>query len=194
MLSQTAIQEFRAELRGELIERGAENYESARKVYNGMIDKHPALIARCTDVADVISAVNFGGENQMLVSIRGGGHNAGGLGICDDGLVIDLSLIRYTHVDRETGTVRVGGGCTWGDVDHATHAFGLAVPTGIIATTGVGGLTLGGGMGHLTRKYGLTIDNLVSADLVLADGSMVTDNEWRNEDLFCAILGGAGNL
>ena len=194
MLSQTAIQEFRAKLRGELIERGSANYESARKVYNGMIDKHPALIARCTDVADVISAVNFGRENQMLVSIRGGGHNAGGLGICDDGLVIDLSLIRYTHVDRETGTVRVGGGCTWGDVDHATHAFGLAVPTGIIATTGVGGLTLGGGMGHLTRKCGLTIDNLVSADLVLADGSMVTANEWRNEDLFWAIRGGGGNF
>jgi FAD/FMN-containing dehydrogenase len=144
MLSQTVIQEFRVKLGG--VDRTEQTqYESARKVYNGMIDKRPRLIARCADVADVIAAVNFGRENEMLVSIRGGGHNAGGLGICDDGLVIDLSLIRYTHVDPEAGTVRVGGGCTWGDVDHATHAFGRAVPTGIISTTGVAGLTLGGG-------------------------------------------------
>ena len=194
MLSQTVIQEFRVKLRGELIEPEQTQYESARKVYNGMIDKRPRLIARCADVADVIAAVNFGRDNEMLVSIRGGGHNAGGLGICDEGLVIDLSLIRYTHVDPEAGTVRVGGGCTWGDVDHATHAFGRAVPTGIISTTGVAGLTLGGGIGHLTRKCGLTIDNLVSADLVLGDGRFVTANEWRNEDLFWAIRGGGGNF
>ena len=185
---------LKASLRGELIQPNDEGYEAARKVYNGMIDKHPALIARCADVADVIAAVNFGRENNLLVSIRGGGHNAGGLGVCDDGLVIDLSLIRYTHVDPQTRTVRVGGGSTWGDVDHATHAFSLAVPSGIISTTGVGGLTLGGGLGYLTRKYGLAIDNLVAADVVLADGSLVTANESRNADLFWALRGGGGNF
>src|SRR5437667_11162513 len=117
-----------------------------------MIDRSPALIARCADVADIITAVNFARENNLLVSIRGGGHNAGGLGVCDDGLVIDLSLIRYTHVDPQTRTVRVGGGCILGDVDHATHAFSLAVHSGIMPTTGVGGLTLGGGLGYLTRR------------------------------------------
>ncbi len=194
MLNQETINELRSKLAGELIEPGDPGYDSARKVYNAMIDKRPRLIARCADVADVIASVNFGRNNGLLVSIRGGGHNAGGLGVCDDGLVIDLSLIRFTHVEPENGTVRVGGGCTWRDVDHATHAFGLAVPTGIISTTGVGGLTLGGGLGHLTRSYGLTIDNLISADLVLADGRFVTASEWRNEDLFWAIRGGGGNF
>lgn len=186
--------QLKAALRGELIERGDPQYESARKVYNGMIHKSPLLIARCADVADVMAAVRFGRDNSLLVSIRGGGHNAGGLGICDDGLVIDLSLMRYTRVDPAAGTVRVGGGCTWGDVDHATHAFGLAVPTGIISTTGVGGLTLGGGLGHLTRKYGLTIDNLVAADVVLADGRLVTADQRNHPDLFWALRGGGGNF
>jgi FAD/FMN-containing dehydrogenase len=181
-------------LRGELLKQGDEGYETARKVYNGMIDKHPLLIARCIDEADVIAAVNFGRENGLLVSIRGGGHNAGGLGVCEGGLVIDLSLMRYTHVDPHLGTIRVGGGCTWADVDHATHAFGLAVPTGIISTTGVGGLTLGGGLGHLTRKCGLAVDNLLSADVVLADGRYVTTNERQNSDLFWALRGGGGNF
>ncbi len=185
---------LKASLRGELIQRDDAGYDAARKVYNGMIDKHPALIARCADVADVITAVNFGRENDLLVSIRGGGHNAGGLGICDDGLVIDLSLIRYTHVDPQTRTVRVGGGTTWGEVDHATHAFGLAVPSGIISTTGVGGLTLGGGLGYLTRSCGLAIDNLIAADVVLADGSMVTADEQHHADLFWALRGGGGNF
>src|SRR5438105_12767188 len=185
---------LKASLRGELIQPNDEGYDAARKVYNGMIDKYPALIARCADVADVIAAVNFGRENNLLVSIRGGGHNAGGLGICDDGLVIDLSRIRYTHVDPEAGTVRVGGGSTWGDVDHATHAFGLAVPSGIISTTGVGGLTLGGGIGHLTRKCGLTIDNMVSADVVLANGKFVRASADENPDLFWALRGGGGNF
>ena len=185
---------LKANLRGELIQPNDEGYDAARKVYNGMIDKHPALIARCADVADVIAAVNFARENNLLVSIRGGGHNAGGLGVCDDGLVIDLSLIRYTHVDPVARTVRVGGGCTWGEVDHATHAFSLAVPSGIISTTGVGGLTLGGGLGYLTRKYGLAIDNLIAADVVLADGRLVTANESRNADLFWALRGGGGNF
>jgi FAD/FMN-containing dehydrogenase len=194
MLNQESIARLRATLAGELIEPGDAGYEGARKVYNAMIDKHPRLIARCADVADVIAAVSFGRDQGMLVSIRGGGHNAGGLGVCDDGLVIDLSLIRYTHVDPESRTVRVGGGAIWRDVDHATHAFGLAVPTGIISTTGVAGLTLGGGIGHLTRAFGLTIDNLLSADVVLADGRFVTADAQRNADLFWAIRGGGGNF
>lgn len=188
------ISTLQANLRGELLRPGGEGYEAARKVYNGMIDKHPALIACCADVADVIAAVNFGRANDLLVSIRGGGHNAGGLGICDDGLVIDLSLIRYTRVDPEAKTVRVGGGSIWGDVDHTTHAFGLAVPTGIISTTGVGGLTLGGGLGQLTRKYGLAIDSLIAADIVLADGRYVTADEKHHADLFWALRGGGGNF
>ncbi len=162
---------LKAGFRGALIQPGNEDYEAARRVYNGMIDKYPALIARCSDVADVIAAVTFARKNGLLVAVRGGGHNVGGLGVCDDGLIIDLSLIRYTHVDPETRTVRVGGGNTWGDVDHATHAFSLAIPSGVISTTGVGGLTLGGGLGYLTRKWGLAIDNLIAADVVLADGS-----------------------
>src|ERR1043165_6822744 len=159
-----------------------------------MIHKNPRLIARCSDVADVITALNFARENNLLVSIRGGGHNAGGLGICDDGLVIDLGLIKYARVDPTARTVTAGGGCTWGDVDHATHAFGLATPSGIISTTGVGGLTLGGGIGHLTRKYGLTIDNLLSVDVVLADGSFVTADADHNRDLFWCVRGGGGNF
>jgi FAD/FMN-containing dehydrogenase len=194
MLDTQKIQSFKSGLRGQVIEPTDPDYDNARKVHNGMIDRHPRLIARCADVADVMAAVRFGRDNELLVSIRSGGHNAAGLGICDDGLVIDLSAIRYTHVDPKTSTVRAGGGCTWADIDHATHAFGLAVPSGIISSTGVGGLTLGGGIGHLTRRYGLTIDNLIAADLVLADGSFVTANEWQHEDLFWAIRGGGGNF
>src|SRR5712692_3445515 len=185
---------LKASLRGELIQLGDEGYDAARTVYNGMIDKRPALIARCADVADVIAAVNFARENKLLVSIRGGGHNAGGLGICEDGLVIDLSLIRYTHVDPVARTVRVEGGSTWGDVDHATHAFGLATPSGIISTTGVGGLTSGGGLGHLTRPCGLSIDNVLEVDVVLADGTFVTANADQHPDLYWAVRGGGGNF
>src|SRR5580693_2530847 len=194
MMNDVAIATFRASLRGELIEPGDAGYDAARKVYNGMIERRPRLIAGCADVADVMTAVRFGREQKLLVAIRGGGHNAGGLGVCDDGLVIDLSLMRYVHVDPAARMVRVGGGCRWGDVDHATHAFGLAVPSGIISTTGVGGLTLGGGLGHLTRKYGLTIDNLVPADVVLAEGSSVVANAEENTDLFWALRGGGGNF
>jgi FAD/FMN-containing dehydrogenase len=194
MTTPETIAQFRAQLRGELIEPGSASYETARKVYNAMIDKKPRLIAKCVDVADVIAAVKFGRTSGLRVSIRGGGHNVGGLGIADDALTIDLSGIRYVHVDPTANTVRVGGGCTWGDVDHATHAFGLAVPTGIISTTGVGGLTLGGGLGHLTRKFGLTIDNLLGADVVLADGRFVTANAHENSDLFWALRGGGGNF
>ena len=193
-MAEMTVEELKNRLRGEIIQPGDNGYDDARKVYNAMIDRRPALIARCADAADVIAAVNFGRENDMLTAIRGGGHNGGGLGICDDGLVIDLSGIKYTRVNPEARTVRVGGGCTWADVDHATHAFGLATPTGIISTTGVGGLTLGGGIGHLTRKCGLTIDNLLAADLVLADGSFVTASADENEDLYWAIRGGGGNF
>jgi FAD/FMN-containing dehydrogenase len=193
-MSQEAVTQFRSQLRGELIEPTDAGYDEARKVYNAMISRKPRLIALCTDVADVIAAIHFARKNNLLVSVRGGGHNAGGLGICDDGLVIDLSRIKYVHVDPAARIVRVGGGCTWGDVDHATHAFGLAVPSGIIATTGVGGLTLGGGMGHLTRQYGLTIDNLLAADVILADGRFVTASADENTDLFWAIRGGGGNF
>jgi FAD/FMN-containing dehydrogenase len=194
MISENIVSEFKTNFRGEILTQSDDNYQEAKKVYNGMINKVPFLIAKCSDVADVITAVNFGRDNNLLVSVRGGGHNAGGLGICDDGLVIDLSRINYTRVDSKSKTIRVGGGSTWGDVDHAGHAFGLAVPTGIISTTGVGGLTLGGGLGYLTRKCGLTIDNLLEADMVLADGSFVTANSEENADLFWAIRGGGGNF
>ncbi|MFA8435023.1 MAG: FAD-binding oxidoreductase [Marinifilaceae bacterium] len=191
---ETKIELLRQQLRGELIRKGEEGYNEARKIYNGMIDKRPEYIAYCMDVADVQAAVNFCRENSILLAVRGGGHNGGGLGICDDGLVIDLSRIRYTHVDAKARTVRVGGGCQWGDVDHAAHAFGMATPTGIISTTGVGGLTLGGGLGHLSRKYGLTIDNLLEVTMVLADGSCVTASEQENSDLYWAVRGGGGNF
>jgi FAD/FMN-containing dehydrogenase len=194
MLSENSVTEFKSNLRGSVTEPGDKNYDDARKVYNGMIHKKPRAIARCADVADVIRSVNFARENDLLLAIRSGGHNAGGLGICDDGLVIDLGLMKYTRVDPAARAVTVGGGCTWGDVDHATHAFGLATPSGIISTTGVGGLTLGGGIGHLTRKCGLTIDNLLAADVVLVNGTFVTANADENSDLFWAIRGGGGNF
>ena len=194
MLQPDAVTQFRGQFRGELIEPEDARYEGARQVYNGMISRQPRLIAQCADVADVMAAIRFGRENELRVSVRGGGHNAGGLGVCDDGLVIDLAPIRYVHVDSAAQTVRAGGGCRWGDVDHATHAFGVAVPSGILSTTGVGGLTLGGGMGHLTRQYGLTIDNLLSADVVLADGTFVVASAGENSDLFWAIRGGGGNF
>jgi FAD/FMN-containing dehydrogenase len=194
MMDDTAIADFRASLRGELIEPGDAGYDAARKVYNAMIDRRPRLIARCADVADVMAAVNFGREQKLLVAIRGGGHNAGGLGVCDDGLVIDLSRMSYVRVDPKKKTVQVGGGALWRDVDHATHVFGLAVPSGIISTTGVAGLTLGGGMGYLTRRYGLTIDNLLAVEMVLADGRFVTASAKENSDLFWAVRGGGGNF
>ena len=193
-LDQAGIDNFKASLRGELIQRSDEGYDAARKIYNGMIDKRPLMIARCADVADVITAVTFAREHDVLLAIRSGGHNGAGLGICDDGLVIDLSRMKGVRVDPAKGTVRVEPGCTWGDVDHATHAFGLAVPCGIISTTGVSGLALGGGHGYLTRKYGLTVDNLLEADVILADGRMVTANKRENADLYWAIRGGGGNF
>jgi FAD/FMN-containing dehydrogenase len=144
MSTHATFETFQTRLRGELLQAGDAGYEAARKIYNGMIDRHPRLIARCANVADVMTAVHFAHDNDMLLAVRGGGHNGGGLGTCDDGLVIDLSRMKGIRVDPVARTVRVEGGCTWGDVDHTTHAFGLATPSGIISTTGVGGLTLGG--------------------------------------------------
>ena len=194
MPNEAPIAAFRASLRGELIEPSDPSYDAARRVYNTMIDRRPRLIARCADVADVMAAVKFASEQGLLVAIRGGGHNAGGLGVCDDGLVIDLSSMSYVHVDPRRKTVLVGAGALWRHVDHATHAFGLAVPSGIISTTGVAGLTLGGGIGYLTRRYGLTIDNLLAVEMVLADGRFVTANAKQNADLFWAVRGGGGNF
>lgn len=193
-LDNSLVEAFKNQIRGELIFPQDTTYEESRKIYNAMIDKHPGMLVMCADVADVIYAVNFGRENNLLIAVRGGGHNGGGLGLCDEGMVIDLSGLKFVQVDTKDNTVTVGGGNLWGEVDHATHAFGLAVPAGIISSTGVGGLTLGGGVGYLSRMYGLTIDNLLEADMVLADGSFVTVNEKQNSDLFWAIRGGGGNF
>ena len=189
-----AIQAFVASMRGPVVQPDDPAYDEVRSLYNGMIDKRPRLIAQCVDAADVISAVKFGRDHGLLVAIRGGGHNGPGFGSCDDGLVIDLSLMKSVRVDPTSRTVRVEPGCTSGDVDHATHAFGLAVPFGIVSTTGVAGLTLGGGTGYLTRKYGLTIDNLLQVDIVLADGRLVTASPNEHPDLFWALRGGGGNF
>jgi FAD binding domain-containing protein/berberine-like enzyme len=188
------IGQFRQNLRGRLVTRSDSDYDEARSLYNAMIDKRPLLIAKCVDTADIIAAVNFGREHDLLIAIRGGGHNGPGLASCDDGLVIDLSMMKGVRVDPARAIVRVEPGCTSGDVDHATHVFGLAVPFGIVASTGVAGLTLGGGTGYLTRKYGLTIDNLLEADVVLADGSFVTAGKNDHPDLFWALRGGGGNF
>lgn len=188
------VEKLRGAFRGELIEPGNPAYDAARKLYNGMIDKRPRLIARCADVADVIAAVKFGREASLLTAIRGGGHNGGGLGSCDDGLVIDMSRLKGIRVNPTDKTVRVEAGCVWADVDHATHAFGMATPSGFIGSTGVAGLTLGGGIGYLSREHGLTIDNLLSVDMVLADGNFVTANSKENADLFWAVRGGGGNF
>lgn len=190
----SALQTFKAGIRGMVITKDDPSYDESRSVYNGMIDRHPALIVKCRDTADVISAVQFARAKNLLVAIRGGGHNAGGLGVCDDGLVIDLSLMKGIHLDLKHSTVLVEGGCLLGDIDHATQPFGKAVPSGILSTTGISGLALGGGLGHLSRKYGLTIDNLLEADVVLADGRLVTASESENSDLFWALRGGGGNF
>ncbi len=188
------VSKLKERLRGELVQPSDASYDAARKVYNGMIDKRPRLIARCVDVADVMAAVEFGRDNNLLTAVCGGSHNVGGFGTCDDGLVIDLRWMRGVRVDPGARTARVAGGSVWADVDHATHPFGLAVPSGTVSTTGVAGLTLGGGLGHLSRPYGLTIDNLLEADMVLADGRFVRASADENPDLFWAIRGGGGNF
>ena len=194
MIDDSEVQALRQQLRGTLLQPDDAGYDAARSLFNAMIDKRPRLIAQCANVADVMTCVRFAHQRGLLLAVRGGGHNGGGLGSCDDGLVIDLGRLRGIRVDPAAHTVRAEGGCTWGDVDHATHAFGLATPSGVISTTGVGGLTLGGGIGYLSRRFGLTIDNLLSVDMVLADGRFVTASASVNEDLFWAVRGGGGNF
>jgi len=183
-----------AAFRGRLVGPDDAGYDEARKVYNGMIDRRPALVAYAADAGDVATAVAFARERGLPPAIRGGGHNGAGLGVCDGGVVIDLSGLREIAVDPAARTVRVGGGCTWGEVDRATGEHGLATPSGIISTTGVGGLTLGGGIGHLARKHGLTIDNLLEAEVVLASGERVRASAEEHPDLFWALRGGGGNF
>ncbi|HEY0740965.1 MAG TPA: FAD-binding oxidoreductase [Chryseosolibacter sp.] len=186
--------DFKSAIRGQLITQQDDSYDEERTVYNGMIDRYPDYIVKCRDVADVIHSVNFARDNNLLTAVRSGGHNAGGLGVVDKGIVIDLSLMRGTRVDLKNNTVRAEGGCLLGDIDHATQAFNKAIPTGILSTTGISGLTLGGGLGHLSRAYGLAIDNIIEADVVLANGKLVTASEKENADLFWAIRGGGGNF
>src|SRR6267142_4674706 len=193
-MATSALEGLTAAVRGRVVERGDSGYDDARALYNGMIDKHPAAIAYCVDEADVAAAIGFARERGLRIAVRCGGHNGAGLASVDDGLVIDLSQMNKVTVDPSARMARVQGGAKLGEVDVATHEHGLAVPGGIIATTGVGGLTLGGGMGHLTRKCGLTIDNLVSVDLVLANGSFVKASADENSDLFWALRGGGGNF
>ncbi len=188
------LEAFARSLHGELLGPGSDSYEQARRLWNAMIDKRPALIARCTGAADVIAAVNFAREHGQTVAVRGGGHNVAGLASVDDGIVIDLSLMRAVHVDPAARTARVQGGATGGDLDHETQAFGLATPSGIISTTGVAGLTLGGGFGWLSRKHGLAADNLLSVDVVTAAGEFVTASKDDRADLFWGIRGGGGNF
>ncbi|MER7395340.1 FAD-binding oxidoreductase [Streptomyces sp. NPDC000151] len=190
----TTLEGMRTALRGPVIAPQDSEYDESRKIYNAMIDRRPAALVRCTDAADVMNAVDFIRDHDLELAIRGGGHSGAGLSLVDDGVTIDLSPMRGVRVDHVARTAQVGGGTLLGDLDHAAHGFGLATPAGIMSTTGVGGLTLGGGHGHLTRKYGLTVDNLLAADVVLADGSFVTANERDHPDLFWALRGGGGNF
>ena len=188
------LEQFESVLRGILIRPGNNDYDEARQVYNAMHDRYPALIIKATGVADVMATVEFSRKHDLLLAVRGGGHSVPGFGTCDGGVVLDLSPMKGVRVDPENRIVRAEGGCTWGDFNHATHAFGLATTGGIVSTTGITGLTLGGGMGHLSRAHGLSCDNLLSADMVTADGSFVTCDKDHNSDLFWAIRGGGGNF
>ncbi|MCF3965037.1 FAD-binding oxidoreductase [Streptomyces fuscigenes] len=190
----TTLDEMRAELRGPVTGPEDPDYGRRRALYNAMIDRRPAAVLRCSDAGDVMEAVDFVREHGLRTTVRGGGHSGAGLSVADDAVVLDLAPMRWAHVDPESRTAMVGGGSLLGDLDHAAHAFGLATPAGIQSTTGVGGLALGGGHGHLTRRYGLTSDNLLAADVVLADGRFVTADEQRHPDLFWALRGGGGNF
>ncbi|HKD32714.1 MAG TPA: FAD-binding oxidoreductase [Gaiellaceae bacterium] len=194
MLDVANVDAFAQKLHGEVTRPDDADYDEVRALFNAMIDKRPALIASCADRDDVVAAVNFGHEQGLDIAIRGGGHNGPGLGSVDDGLVIDLSGLKTITVDPDARIATIGGGCVLGDVDAATHEHALATPAGIISTTGAGGLMLGGGVGHLTRKAGLSIDNILGAEVVLADGSVVTADENTNDDLYRAIRGGGGNF
>jgi FAD/FMN-containing dehydrogenase len=187
-------QELAARLRGEVIMPGDEGYNTARQVWNAMINKYPALIVRCAGVADVLTAVQFARTHNLLVAVRGGGHNVAGNATCDGGMVIDLSLMKSMRIDPVRRTVRVEPGLTWGEFDHETQIFGLALPGGVQSTTGIAGFTLGGGFGYLARKHGLTCDNLLSADVITADGQFLTTSASENADLFWGLRGGGGNF
>ncbi|RSN67972.1 hypothetical protein DMH08_12015, partial [Actinomadura sp. WAC 06369] len=193
-MNSATVEALRSSLRGPVIDPRDAAYAEARKVYNAMIDKHPAAIVRCADAADVMAAVALVRDAGLEPAVRGGGHSGPGLCLVDEGVTIDLSPMRWVHVDPAARTAQVGGGALLGDLDHAAHAFGLATPAGIVSSTGAAGLTLGGGHGYLTRKYGLTVDNLLAADVVLADGRFVTADENEHPDLFWALRGGGGNF
>ena len=190
----TSIEQLRAQVHGQVVTSEDEGYDEARKVYNAMIDRRPRAVVRCADTDDVVAAVNFARDNGLALAIRGGGHSVPGFGTVDDGVVADLSGMRQVDVDAGAKTARAQGGATWGDFNDATHEFGLATTGGIISTTGVAGLTLGGGIGYLTRGCGLSLDNLLSAEVVTADGKVLTASEREHEDLFWALRGGGGNF
>jgi FAD/FMN-containing dehydrogenase len=188
------LEAFAAQVRGRTFGPGDVDYDDARRIWNGLIDRRPALIVQCTGAADVVDALNFGREQGLPVSIKGGGHNVAGNAVNDGGIVIDLSQMRGIHVDPSTQRVRAQGGATWGDLDRETQLFGLAVPGGVVSTTGIAGLTLHGGAGHLRRKYGLSIDNLLSVDIVTADGVPRRASATENDDLFWAVRGAGSNF
>jgi FAD binding domain/Berberine and berberine like len=194
VLGEVVVEAFRADLRGRLLHAGEDGYEEARRVYNGMIDRRPALIARCAGVADVIHCINFARAHQLLVAVRGGGHSVAGHAVCDGGLMMDLSPMKGMRVDPVRRTARAEAGLTWGEFDHETQAFGLATTGGQISTTGIAGLRLGGGWGYLAPTYGLASDNLLSVDLVTANGQLLTASTTQHEDLFWGLRGGGGNL
>ncbi len=193
-MSETAVQQLKASLRGELLTPESPGYDDVRRIWNAMIDRRPALIARCSGAVDVMAAVNFARNNNLLGSVRGGGHNIAGNAVCDGGIMIDLSPMKSVRINAKDRRAFVEPGATLADFDHDAQAFGLATPLGINSTTGVAGLTLGGGFGWLTRKYGMTVDNLVSAEVVTADGKLVRASEHENPDLFWGIRGGGGNF
>ena len=188
------INEFKAQFRGNVLLPGDAGYDDVRQIWNAMIDRRPALIARCTSAEDVVKAVAFGQANSLLISIRGGGHNIAGNAVCDDGIMLDMSLMKRVQVDANARKATVEPGCTLADFDKAVQAHGLATPVGINSTTGIAGLTLGGGFGWLSRKYGMTVDNLLSANVVTADGRQVRASEKENPDLFWGLRGGGGNF
>ena len=193
-MSAMTIEQLRERVRGAVITADDSEYDEARKVYNAMIDRRPRVVVRCVNAGDVMAAVDFARENALDLAVRGGSHSVPGFGVCDDGVVADLAAMRGVRVDPLEQTARAEGGATWGDFNAATYPFGLATTGGIISTTGVGGLTLGGGIGYLSRGLGLSCDNLISADVVTADGRLLVASEKQNADLFWALRGGSGNF